>query len=226
MEVKNNYHSRYMDLYNTVRTDPQFYDDLDKVAKTKKAITELSKQLKATGDRYVFYKMLIASQERERQMINKYKVNEDNPGSEYVTYHPFGGFKGGSTGYKEFHVSNAVTNDIKAGKSQTLNGVRGARPGWNYWGPVRDHTLQGIVDPSYTAETSKGGTDALFCFVSVSSGNYDSDRHRRFQNAPVAGKSRLDFDFTSGHLCQAKWVVTYQTMQFDKATYPFFGLER
>ena len=223
-EVKNKYNSRYMDLYNTVRTDPYFYEDSNKVAATKKAITKLSKELKATGDRYVFYRMLIASQKLEREMINKYKVNEDNPGSKYVTYHPFGGFKGGSTGYKEFLVSNAVTNDIKAGKSETLSGVRGARAGWNYWGTY--HTLEGIVDPSYTAKTSKGETDALFCFVSVTAENYDSDRHRRFQNAPVAGKSRLDFDFTSGHLCQAKWVVTYQTMQFDKKTYPFFGLER
>ena len=224
-EVRDNYYSKYMDLYNTVRSDPKFYDNSKKVAATKKAIAKLSNQLKATGDRYVFYKMLIAAQKREREMYDKYKGHQENAGSDYVKYQPFGSSGGGSIGYSEFAVSKAVTKDIKDGKKERLNGVQSYKPaGWRYWG-TSDHNLE-KVKSSYDAETAKGGTDAAFCYVLVETENIDTDRHRRFQNYPVAGKSRLDFDFTSGYSRWATWVVTYQTFKFSKAAYPFFGLER
>ncbi len=224
-EVRDNYYSQYMDLYNTVRSDPQFYDNSQKVAETKKAIEKLSKQLKATGDRYVFYKMLTAAQSRERAKYDEHKGYEENAGSEYVEKQPFGAVGGGSIGYSEFAVSTAVTQDIKEGKKERLNGVQSYKAaGWRYWG-TSNHNLDN-VRPSYDAETADGKTDAAFCYVLVETENVDTDRHRRFQNTPVVGKSRLDFDFTSGYSRWATWTVTYQTFKFSRATYPFFGLDR
>ncbi|MBQ3694804.1 MAG: hypothetical protein II884_08520 [Synergistaceae bacterium] len=224
-EVRDDYYSKYMDLYNTVRTDPKFYDNSQKVDATKKAITNLSRQLKATGDRYVFYKMLIAAQSRERAKYNEHRGYEENAGSDYVKKQPFGAVGGGSIGYSEFSVSTAVTQDIKEGKRERLNGVQSYKPaGWRYWG-TSSHNLE-KVSASYDAKTAKGKTDAAFCYVLVETENVDTDRHRRFQNTPVVGKSRLDFDFTSGYSRWATWTVTYQTFKFSKATYPFFGLDR
>ena len=224
-EVRDSYRVRYMELVDTITLDPYFYNDTSKITKAKTTVDKLSSELKALGDRYVFYNMLIAAQKREREMFTKYKGEEDDASAANTTYQPFGGFKGGSTGYKEFFVSTAVTKDIKAGAEVTLNGVQDfKRAGRRYWG-TSDHNME-KVDASYTAKTSAGGTDAVFCYVSVTADNYDTDRHRRFTNYPVVGKSRLDFDFTSGYSRDATWTVIYQTMQFTKEKYPFFGLER
>ena len=168
--------------------------------------------------------MLIASQNHERAMYNQYKAYEDDADDDDTHHQPFGGYGGGSTGYKEFFVSTAVTDDINAGKFEKLDGRQSYKAaGRRYWG-TSDHNLDN-VNPSYTAYTSAGGTDALFCYVSVEAEN-KSDCHRRFQNYPVAGKSSLDFDFKSGYSRWATWVVEYKTMQFTKEKYPFFGLDR
>ena len=226
-EVRDNYHSKYMDLYNKVRLNPKFYDDLDKVEETKKEITELSTELKAMGDRYVFYRMLMAAQRKERSKYNEHRGYEENAGYKYVKYQPFGEVGGGSIGYSEFPVSEAVTKDIQDGKKQVLDGTQDfTRAGWNYWG-TSSHNMQN-VNRSYDAETADGKTDAAFCYVLVQTelSNADTDRHRRFENTPVVGKSRLEFDFTSGYSRWATWTVTYKTFKFSRETYPFFGLER
>ncbi|MBQ7215655.1 MAG: hypothetical protein IJS39_06690, partial [Synergistaceae bacterium] len=89
-----------------------FYLNPSKIDAMMPKVEELSKQLKAIGDRYTFYSMLVNAQEKET------KLN----GSE-VTSHPFG-YTGGSTGYKSFAVSAAVTEDINAGGAARTNHVK------------------------------------------------------------------------------------------------------
>ena len=222
--VRDDYDAKYKRIIDKIETNPRFYNDANEVKTTLDEIKNLSKELKAIGDRYVFYKMLIASQNHERAMYNQYKAYEDDADDDDTARQPFGGYKGGSSGYREFFVSTAVTNDINAGKSETLDGRQSYKAaGRRYWG-TSDHNMANVA-ASYTAKTSAGGNDALFCYVSVEAEN-KSDCHRRFQNYPVVGKSSLDFDFKSGYSRDATWLVRYQTMQFTKEKYPFFGLDR
>ncbi|MBQ7221529.1 MAG: hypothetical protein IJS28_11170 [Synergistaceae bacterium] len=222
--IRNAYNDRYRNIIATVTSDPDFYGNSSKVSQTKSAMDTLAAELKATGDRYVFYRMLMTAQDKEHKAYNDYNAKEDDAGDDDTHHQPFGSNGGGSTGFKEFFVSAAVTEDIQAGKSATLDGRQSYKAaGRRYWG-TSDHNMQN-VDPSYTAYTSSGGSDAAFCYVSVQAEN-KSDRHRRFQNYPVAGKSELDFDFTSGYSRDATWLVKYQTMHFTREKYPFFGLSR
>ncbi len=224
-EVRDGFYTRYTELVTKITADPHFYDSKSKITETEKAMKKLSSELKALGDRYVFYNMLIAEQKREKEMYTKYHADVETGSSENVKYQPFGGDGGGSTGYKEFFVSAAVTNDIKAGVNVTLDGNEDYKAaGWRYWG-TSDHNMSN-VEASYTAKTATGGTDAAFCYVYVHAGTVDRDCHRRFSNYPVVGKSSLDFDFVSGYSRYATWTVEYQTMNFTKEKYPFFGLER
>ncbi len=231
-EVRDSYKTRYTEIVNTITSDPYFYNNESLLSKTQYTIMMLSLELKALGDRYVFYNMLVAAQQREREMYTKYHADQDEAGFENITGQPFGGKGGGSTGYKEFLMSGFVNSDINAGVNVTLKGEQMfSKPespgaGLRHWG-TSQHNVDG-VEPSYTAKTSNGGTDAVFCYVSVNTEiyYYDYDRHRRFTNYPVAGKNKLDFDFESGLLHEAAWTVEYQTMHFTKEKYPFLGLER
>ena len=222
--VRTSYDNAYQDIIATITSDPNFYSNRSKVEQTEAAMNRLSKELKAVGDRYVFYKMLVTAQQKERNAYSEYNADQDDAGDEDTHHQPFGTNGGGSTGYREFYVSTAVTEDIQAGKSETLNGVQSYKDaGRRYWG-TSEHNMAN-VNPSYTAYTSAGGSDAAFCYVSVTAEN-KSNCHRRFSNYPVAGKSGLDFDFKSGYSRWATWTVKYQTMQFTREKYPFFGLER
>lgn len=222
--VRNSYDDRYQNIIATITSDPNFYNNRSKVEQTETAMKTLSKELKAAGDHYVFYKMLIASQQKERNAYSEYNADQDDAGDEDTHHQPFGTNGGGTTGYKEFFVSTAVTEDIQAGKSETLNGVQSYKAaGRRYWG-TSEHNMSN-VNASYTAQTSNGGSNAAFCYVKVSAEN-KSDCHRRFSNYPVAGKSSLNFDFKSGYSRWATWTVEYQTMEFTREKYPFFGLDR
>jgi len=222
--VRNGYANSFQSVVQKIQTDTTFYDDDSKVKSTQEEIKKLSQELKDLGDRYAFYHMLQAAQTQEKEVYSKYNMKDDDASDEDTSYQPFGGHKGGSTGYSEFFVSTAVTNDINEGKSEELDGRQSYKAaGRRYWG-TSDHNLSN-VSSSYTAKTKSGSTDAAFCYVSASCEN-DTDCHRRFSNYPVVGKSKLDFDFKSGYSRDATWVVTYKTMSFTKEKYPFFGLSR
>lgn len=223
--VYNNYKRQYNNTLNTMNYDPDFFSDTQKVPAAIVTVTNLSKTLKALGDRYNFYEMLVESQKNEDNMFDRYDRGQDDASDADTAYQPFGGHKGGSTGYNSYKISTAVTEDIEAGKNEVeLNGRQAflfmAR---RYWGTSNHNMNSNTVDPSYTAYTNNGNRNAIFCYVRVR-GDNDTDRHRRFTNRPIVGKNRMDFDFTSGWSENARWTVWYSTMHFPREKYPFRGL--
>ena len=106
-EVRNQYKREYESITDTVGTPGNaFYaeSNLAQMDSLKKQMENLSKRLKAVGDRYVFYQILMTAQKKEETCASESDV----------TKRPFGN-NGGYVGQDSFSVSTAVTSDIAAG---------------------------------------------------------------------------------------------------------------
>ena len=80
-----------------------FYFDEGFLTQYLPEVRSLSSQLKDVSDRYAFYRMLVAAQDAEAGLAGS-----------SVKDKPFGS-GGGTTGYKSFGVSLAVTEDLNRG---------------------------------------------------------------------------------------------------------------
>lgn len=107
-EVKNALGRRYDNINNTVAAQSDTLFDQSNAAQLQKLhddMLQLNKELKIFGDRYVFYRLLMAAQDQEKTSNN----------STNVLNKPYGS-NGGSIGYTSFQSSPAVNADIQAGK--------------------------------------------------------------------------------------------------------------
>ncbi|MBQ7732423.1 MAG: hypothetical protein IJT58_00190, partial [Synergistaceae bacterium] len=107
-EVKNALGRRYDNIKNTVAAQNDTIFEERNAAQLQKLhadMLQLNKDLKIVGDRYVFYRLLMAAQDQEK------KSND----STNVLSKPYGS-NGGSIGYTSFMASPAVNADISAGK--------------------------------------------------------------------------------------------------------------
>ena len=173
----------------------------------KEKMEDLSDRLKALGDRYVFYHVLVAKQKWEKSY---------SPSS--IQYKPFG-YQGGSVGTKTFNVSTAVTSDIAAGRYETFSRQEGAIVfGTVKWGFGME------ACSSNRALAVSDGHEYVFCWAGVTAKN-EHDNRRDVLNPPLIGSKRVTFQFESGGTRTADWKVSLQCMRFDRAMYPFFGLD-
>ena len=172
-----------------------FYLNPSKIDAELPKVEELSKQLKAIGDRYTFYSMLVNAQEKEPKL----------KGSE-VKNQPFGA-NGGSTGYKSFAVSAAVTEDIKEGEEKFTEKIETVNVGNKEWYPELD-----------------AGEGFINCWIGVLCKN-PHDTNRDVIDSPAVGKRRSKFFFRTGYDRDCEWYINWQTMRFNRELYPFAGLK-
>ena len=172
-----------------------FYENENKIAETLVKVQELNKELKAFGDRYTFYTMLLNAQAKEPSLKGA-----------KPTSHPFGE-NGGSTGYATFNVSNAVAEDIVAGKKDETKKFYNLNVGWYEWWPELK------ADDGY-----------LFCWFHVDA-KHPGDNIREVVDSPAVGRKKVQFHFQAGYDKDADWKIESQTMRFKRSLYPFFGLK-
>ncbi len=124
-EVLNNYKRRYEAIADEVIANSStFYAESNsrRMDELKTTIINFSKELKAVGDRYTFYQLLMSAQKKEESASTESNIN----------YRPFG-YNGGQVGLSSFAVSEAVTSDIAAGSEQ--HGFRNTFSGKS-WEPI------------------------------------------------------------------------------------------
>ena len=110
LEARDLYSKKYNNIIDTVKAyGNSFYmeSNLKNMQAMQKKITNLSSQLKALGDRYAFYRLLVSAQNQEAAAAN----------TTDVTKKPFGA-NGGTVGSNSFSISKAVTSDIAAGENK------------------------------------------------------------------------------------------------------------
>ncbi len=195
-EVQDDYRLKFDTLVNPIRAGGNaFYESADMIAKTLPQVVALAKEIKQVGDRYTFYQMLVDAQEKEARLAGT-----------GITSKPFGE-NGGSTGYKSFGVSAAVTSDIAKGKSDTKKHHTKLNIGWDEW------------KPEFNA-----GEDYRNCWFEITA-PHDKDNVREVLNAPAVGKQRSQFRFQAGYDRDGDWDVRYQTIYMPRSLYPFSGLK-
>lgn len=164
--VRDEYGRQFDAIINPVRAGGNaFYASAEKIEETLPKVRELSKELKAVGDRYTFYTMLMNAQDIESPLKGAEVKNQ-----------PFGP-NGGSTGYKSFGVSAAVTEDLKDG----YKSVRSPQDlsAYKKWSPIID-----------------AGTDKRFAWIKITA-PHENDDKRDLLTPPAVGKQKASFNFES-----------------------------
>lgn len=121
-EVKNQLGDEYYDIAAEVQAyGNSFYmeSNAKNMEAARKKIVNMSSRVKALGDRYAFYRVLMGFQAKEKA----YKPS-------VVTDKPYGP-NGGSIGTKSYNVSTAVTSDLNAGKQHTKEIEQYSGREWN-----------------------------------------------------------------------------------------------
>ena len=207
--IRDSYTKEYSAIMNEITIGGNsFYAESNsaRMDELKKTMENLSERLKALGDRYVFYHILVVKQ-KENKNYSPYDI----------TYSPFGK-DGGSVGTKTFNVSTAVTSDIAAGmdevhphheKASFLATIE-----WKVTVPARAR---------HEADENERSREYVFCWVAVEAKNPKDNR--RDITKPCVGKKELTFDFESGGTRDADWEVSIKAMRFDRNLYPFYGLD-
>ena len=198
--VRDDYTRKFNAIVNPIKAGGNaFYNSQKDIAETLPKVISLSRELKIAGDRLSFYNMLVSAQAKENAIdISKVAVINQ----------PFNGTNGGSTGYKSFGLSTAVTNDIEQGKYDSDT-------------HKADEKIFTTNDwkPSYDA-----GTDYRFSWFQVTAAN-PNDSGRKVDNPPAVGKQKASFHFESGGTRTADWKIERQSVYMPRSLYPFFGLQ-
>ena len=198
MNGKDEYTNKFNDIVNPIKAAGNaFYNSASSIANALPRVRALSKELKAVGDRYTFYTMLVSAQAAEG----------NNGADQTVANKPFGK-NGGSTGYQSFALSTAVTNDLAKGAYKTDSCDKGWE--WGVW-----QTWQ----PSYDA-----GENYRFSWFQVTALNAN-DNIRDVTNAPAVGKRRVSFNFEGGRTRDGTWKIERQSIYMPTSLYPFSGLK-
>lgn len=209
--IRDSYTKEYSAITNEITIGGNsFYAESNsaRMDELKKTMENLSDRLKALGDRYVFYHVLVAKQKWEKSY---------SPSS--IQYKSFG-YQGGSVGTKTFNVSTAVTSDIAAGRYETFSRQEGA----TLFGTVKWGFGMEACSSNRAALAVSNGHEYVFCWAGVTAKNA-YDNRRDVLNPPLIGSKRVTFQFESGGTRTADWEVSLQCMRFDRAMYPFFGLD-
>lgn len=193
---KDEYSRKYNAIMNPIETGGNaFYASAENIANTLPQVIALSEELKTIGDRYAFYNMLMHAQEIEPTLAGA-----------KITSKPFGE-NGGSSGYKSFGVSAAVTSDMNAGQEKKTQKHEVLNVGWKEWYPELD-----------------AGDGFIHCWINVLCKN-PHDNKREVIDSPAVGKRISKFYFQTGYDRDCEWYITHKTMRFNRTLYPFGGLK-
>ena len=196
--IRDDYTRKFNAIVNPIKAGGNaFYNSQKDIAETLPKVISLSRELKVAGDRLSFYNMLVNAQ-----------ANEGYSGADKtVANKPFGK-NGGSTGYKSFGLSTAVTDDLAKGAYTEDKHEEELDLGvWRTW------------KPSYDA-----GENYRFSWFQVTALN-ENDNIRDVVNAPAVGKRQASFNFESGRTREGKWKIERQSVYMPRSLYPFFGLQ-
>lgn len=209
-DIQNQYAKEYESITNDIGlAGNEFFavSNTKKIDSVQTAMENINVRLKALGDRYAFIQVLIAEQAKELACAGN-----------SVTDKPFGP-NGGTIGVTNFNVSDAVTSDMAAGRTNFSNKINeiavagDTEQFWNYTAELKNED----------AETKK--SDAVFYYIRVSAPN-TSDRKRDVLNSPCIGKNQARFYFLcGGDLYWKQWETELWSMRFNKKLYPFGGLK-
>ncbi len=205
--VKNQYKDEYKNInYDIDSGGNNFFaeSNSENMNKMQKKMADLRERLRATGDRYVFYQLLMAEQEKEM-----------NYRPQSITDKPFGP-GGGSIGFETYLSSKAVQSDIAEGMG--FFDEKNERPVFI----GTHHTWR----PNFRAEIYDRDHryEAIFHHIVVESPNI-YDLNRDVMNSPCIGKNTANFYFQSGGTRWAEWKIRLHSMRFNKTLYPFNGLK-
>ena len=155
--LKDEYERKYNAIVNPINAGGNaFYNSAERIAETLPKVIALSKELKLVGDRYAFYTMLVSAQKKEAEIAQKLPI---------VAAQSFGGINGGSTSYKSFGISTAVTADLAEGKYNSEEYKAGEKL-----------FITNTWNPSYDA-----GTDKRFSWFQITATN-PNDSGRKVNN--------------------------------------------
>ncbi|MBQ9564496.1 MAG: hypothetical protein IJU98_02810 [Synergistaceae bacterium] len=199
--VVQGYEDRFNRVIDTVTVNKnRFYTNRRFIPVLLPEVKALCKEMKALGDRYTFYRMLMQAQEDQ---VNTYgaikaKVGE---GMEY--------------GYSNFLSSEAVTEDIEAGSS------RGKIKEVDFEEP---NPLKNPAPADWYGDNLDAGENNIFCYFKFTTDNKDGDNSREIES-PSVGKRKVQYDLKSGISRSYGYHFRLMPMRFNKTDYPMSGLK-
>ena len=152
--IKDKCRAEYEDIGANIETNPDFYaeSNIEAMEKLRQRMGNLSAQLKALGDRYVFYQILVSAQKKEEACAKEKDIKNK----------PFG-YNGGSVGRRTFAVSTAVTSDIAAGSEQTHVQNKFGGKSWEPVFMTREGTVYCYVEVIANNTHDEERTADLYC---------------------------------------------------------------
>ena len=201
--VVDGYSGRFNNVIDTVKVNKnKFYTDRTLIPALLPEVRALCKEMKALGDRYTFYRMLMQAQTAQSQMF----------GSGMMPKIPTEGIK---YGYSSFACSTAVTEDINAGSSGgKMRKEEKVEPNW-----AKNPAPADRWNSSFNA-----GDGNIFCYLEFTTDNKDGDDYRQIQN-PCVGRQTVRFDLQSGTSRSYGFRFDLMPMRFDTKNYPITGLK-
>ena len=199
--VVQGYETRFNNVIDNVKVAKnQFYTDRTRIPVLMPQVKTLCTEMKALGDRYTFYRMLIQAQEDQARFTSD-------------TMQKVG--KGIEFGYSSFGSSKAVTEDINAGSTKgemkeesqvETNGAKNPIPGYRWLG-------------SFDA-----GANNIFCYLHFTTDNKDGDKYREVES-PCVGRRNVRYDCWSGNSRSYGFRFRLMPMRFNRTDYPISGLK-
>ena len=198
-DVASDYKDQVQTILDTISLGGNdFYNSMDAMNRTLPKIVSLNTKLKALGDRYTFYKMLMTARNNQiaRTGQGRYELKDK---------------RGVSFGYKSMLISKAVTEDINAsGNGGELYNFEVFNTDWTT-NPA----------PGFRWNSSLyAGTGNIICYFKFSSDNLENDKYCRF-DSPAIMENSIGFDCWSGNSRTYGFRFHIMPLKFDRSNYPF-----
>ena len=202
--VVQGYGGRFNNVIDTVTINSnRFYTDPTLIPTLLPEVKTLCTEMKALGDRYTFYRMLMQAQQDQKDRFGSTdsmpKINAQ--GIEY--------------GYSNFNCSDAVRGDIEAGT--TKGEMREESKVETNWAknPAPADRWQGTLD---------AGSNNIFCYLHFTTDNKDGDDYCKV-GSPCVGRREVQYDCQSGTSRSYGFRFQLMPMRFNSKDYPITGLK-
>ena len=202
--VVQGYGGRFNNVIDTVTINSnRFYTDPTLIPTLLPEVKTLCTEMKALGDRYTFYRMLMQAQQDQKDRFGSTdsmpKINAQ--GIEY--------------GYSNFNCSDAVRGDIEAGT--TKGEMREESKVETNWAknPIPGDRWQGSFD---------AGANNIFCYLHFTTDNEDGDDYCKI-GSPYVGRREVQYDCQSGTSRSYGFRFQLMPMRFNSKDYPITGLK-
>jgi len=201
--VVQGYEGRFNNVIDSVTANSnRFYTDRTLIPTLLPEVKTLCVEMKALGDRYTFYRMLMQAQQDQKNRFGLDSMPEINAqGIEY--------------GYSSFGCSTAVRQDILAGSS-------GGKI--NEYDKVESNWAKNPIPGDRFNSTQDAGENNIFCYFKFSTDNKDGDKYCKIEN-PCVGRQKVRYDCWSGNSRTYGFRFRFVPMRFDPKNYPFTGLQ-